>query len=281
MRIISARFRICGRAPLPGLCHALHRGGAARQADRGRHRARVPIHVVPMSGRFSVGRFELELITLTHSIPEPNAVVLRTPWGNVLHTGDWKFDPDPLIGPTADEAALRAARRREACWRWSAIRPTRCGRARSGSEAEVRRALIDLVGSMTGASRSPASPRMSRGSPRSRRPRRRTTATRRWSAGRCGGSISAARDTGYLADVPPFLHRGGGRLLPRDKIAPHLHRQPGRAARRARAHRRRRASRRSRSKRATRRSFPRASSPATSGHRPAAQPARGAWASRS
>jgi len=68
---------------------------------------KVRINVVPMSGRFSVGPFDLELITLTHSIPEPNAVALRTPVGTVLHTGDWKFDPDPLIGSTADEAALR------------------------------------------------------------------------------------------------------------------------------------------------------------------------------
>ena len=51
-----------------------------------------------MSGRFTIGPFDLELITLTHSIPEPNAVVIRTPVGTVLHTGDWKLDPDPLVG---------------------------------------------------------------------------------------------------------------------------------------------------------------------------------------
>src|SRR6201987_167577 len=67
----------------------------------------VRINVVPISGRFTVGRFGLELVSLTHSIPEPNAVVLRTAAGAVLHTGDWKLDPDPLIGEPADEAALR------------------------------------------------------------------------------------------------------------------------------------------------------------------------------
>ena len=56
---------------------------------------------IPLSGRFSVGPFEVELVTITHSIPEPNAVVIRTPLGAVLHTGDWKLDPDPLIGPTS------------------------------------------------------------------------------------------------------------------------------------------------------------------------------------
>ena len=85
----------------------------------------VKINTVPMSGRFTIGPFDLELITLTHSIPEPNAVVIRTSAGTVLHTGDWKLDPEPLIGE-ADRrrpAARRSATR--ACWRSSAIRPTR------------------------------------------------------------------------------------------------------------------------------------------------------------
>ncbi len=54
----------------------------------------VPITEVPLSGKFSIPPFDLELITLTHSIPEPNAIVIRTPAGNVLHTGDWKLDPE-------------------------------------------------------------------------------------------------------------------------------------------------------------------------------------------
>src|SRR5579883_702253 len=68
---------------------------------------KVRINVVPMEGRFTTGPFELELVTLTHSIPEPNAVVLRTAAGTVFHTGDWKLDPDPLIGAPVDEDALR------------------------------------------------------------------------------------------------------------------------------------------------------------------------------
>ena len=68
---------------------------------------KVRINIVPMSGRFSIGPFDLEFVTLTHSIPEPNAVVLRTAAGTVMHTGDWKLDPDPLIGLPVDEDALR------------------------------------------------------------------------------------------------------------------------------------------------------------------------------
>src|SRR4051812_45784103 len=68
----------------------------------------VSITEVPLTGSFTLGPFAFELITLTHSIPEPNALAIRTPAGTVLHTGDWKFDPDPLIGAVSDEAALRA-----------------------------------------------------------------------------------------------------------------------------------------------------------------------------
>ena len=65
-----------------------------------------------MSGKFTLGPFELELITLTHSIPEPNAVVIRTPLGTVLHTGDWKFDPDPLVGADHRRGGAAPAGRR-------------------------------------------------------------------------------------------------------------------------------------------------------------------------
>ncbi len=54
------------------------------------------IREVAMSSRFSIGDFDLELITMSHSIPEPNAVIMRTPLGNVFHTGDWKCDPDSI-----------------------------------------------------------------------------------------------------------------------------------------------------------------------------------------
>ena len=73
--------------------------------------SRVKITTVPMSGRFTIGPFDLELITLTHSIPEPNAVVIRTPVGTVLHTGDWKLDPGPA-GRIADRRGAAAGGRR-------------------------------------------------------------------------------------------------------------------------------------------------------------------------
>ena len=67
----------------------------------------VPLNLVQLGGEIKLGPFEIDLITLTHSIPEPNALAIRTPLGTVLHTGDWKIDPNPQIGDPVDEAALR------------------------------------------------------------------------------------------------------------------------------------------------------------------------------
>ncbi len=67
----------------------------------------VRIRVFEVGASFPVGPFQVQSIAVTHSIPEPVSLAIRTPAGTVLHTGDWKFDPDPLIGATADLAALK------------------------------------------------------------------------------------------------------------------------------------------------------------------------------
>ena len=178
---------------------------------------KVQINVVPMSGRFTVGSFDLELITLTHSIPEPNAVALRTPVGTVLHTGDWKFDPDPLIGSTSDEAALRRlgddgvlAMIGDST---NALRP-----GTSGSEADLRRSLIDLVGRYDA--------RVAVACFASNVARLETIARAAAAHGRevalVGRSLwrieKAARENGYLADLPRFLTEDEAGYIPRDKI---------------------------------------------------------------
>lgn len=61
---------------------------------------------VPLSGKLDVGVFNIEFITLTHSIPEPNALAIKTPLGTLVHTGDWKIDPQPLIGNVTNESRL-------------------------------------------------------------------------------------------------------------------------------------------------------------------------------
>lgn len=65
------------------------------------------IHEFEPGGSLEIGPFTLDCIQLTHSIPEMNAIVLKTEHGNVLHTGDWKFDPDPVVGDVSDLDALK------------------------------------------------------------------------------------------------------------------------------------------------------------------------------
>src|SRR5471030_399554 len=67
----------------------------------------VPITEIPLRGKFRLAPFDLEMITMTHSILEPNALAIRTKFGTVFHTGDWKIDPEPLLGEVTDEATLK------------------------------------------------------------------------------------------------------------------------------------------------------------------------------
>lgn len=69
---------------------------------------RVTLIELPLSGTCEIGPFAIQMVTLTHSIPEPNGVMIRTKYGNIFHTGDWKIDPDPLVGERTDEATLKA-----------------------------------------------------------------------------------------------------------------------------------------------------------------------------
>src|SRR6478752_4485957 len=69
---------------------------------------KIPVNVVALGSRFKVGPFDIELVTMAHSIPESNALIIRTPVGTVLHTGDWKIDPTPILGDRTDEKKLRA-----------------------------------------------------------------------------------------------------------------------------------------------------------------------------
>ncbi len=177
---------------------------------------RVPVTEVPLSGTFSVGPFDIELITLTHSIPEPNALVIETPVGRVMHTGDWKIDPDPLVGPTVDEAAL--IRTGEAGVlamvgdSTNALVP-----GDSGSEADVREALLDVVGRFEH--------RVAVACFASNVARLETMARVGEAHGRqvalVGRSLwrmyESAKETGYLRDIKPFVTEHDVGYLPRDK----------------------------------------------------------------
>jgi ribonuclease J len=69
---------------------------------------KIPLHEVVPGRRFALGPFEIEYVPVAHSIPESNALAIRTPHGLVLHTGDWKLDDTPYVGSTTDESRFRA-----------------------------------------------------------------------------------------------------------------------------------------------------------------------------
>src|SRR6476661_845471 len=107
-------------------------------------RLNIPVNVVPLGGRFSLGPFDIELVSMAHSIPESNGLIIRTPVGAVLHTGDWKIDPTPVIGPPTDEAKLRALGN-EGCLALIGDSTNAFREGRSPSEADVAKCLAELI----------------------------------------------------------------------------------------------------------------------------------------
>lgn len=105
---------------------------------------RLPITEVPLGGRCQVGPFDVEFVTLSHSIPEPSGLAIRTPVGLVFHTGDWKLDNAPLVGAPPDEAKLKALGQEGVlavvCDSTNAMRE-----GRSPSETEVARSLAKII----------------------------------------------------------------------------------------------------------------------------------------
>ncbi len=111
--------------------------------------AGVELNVIDIDARFDLGPFNIEYVTLTHSIPEPNGVILRTPLGAVLHTGDWKIDPTPTLGPKADAAAIKklgdAGVLAMVCDSTNVL-----SAGESGSESKVRTSLTKLIAEQQG-----------------------------------------------------------------------------------------------------------------------------------
>ena len=177
----------------------------------------APITEVPLNGSFSLGPFDLTLITLTHSIPEPNAVAIRTPLGTVLHTGDWKIDAAPLTGAVTDEDAIRRLGD-------EGILAMVCDSTNvfvdgeAGSEADVRAVLTPLIGSLKGgvaaacfASNVARMDTIIRAAE--------DTGRRVCLVGRSMIRMSqAARSVGLLQGVGPFLNDAEAKHFPKSKV---------------------------------------------------------------
>ena len=102
------------------------------------------LKIVELNSQIKLGPFEIDFVTLTHSILEPNGLCITTPEGVVLHTGDWKVDPNPLIGNKVDEKKLRSIGEKGViamiCDSTNVFSP-----GRAGSEKDVRESLLKII----------------------------------------------------------------------------------------------------------------------------------------
>ena len=104
----------------------------------------IKIHEVTPGGKIDLAPFSLEMVPLTHSAPEMQAIMIRTEAGNILHTGDWKFDNDPVLGKKADEELLKS-------YGDEGVLALVCdstnvfNKGSSGSEGDVRKSLVDII----------------------------------------------------------------------------------------------------------------------------------------
>ena len=102
------------------------------------------LKIVELNGTLNLDPFKIEFITLTHSIIEPNGLKIETPVGNILHTGDWKCDPDPLIGKTIDSKRLiEIGKEGVLAMICDSTNVFSIGRA--GSESDVRKSLLKIM----------------------------------------------------------------------------------------------------------------------------------------
>lgn len=109
-----------------------------------RNPPKIPVTVVPSGGRIDLGPFNVEFIPVAHSIPESHALAIRTSAGTVLHTGDWKIDPTPVIGKPTDEKRLREIGD-EGVLALIGDSTNAVREGRSPSEAEVAKAITAVV----------------------------------------------------------------------------------------------------------------------------------------
>ncbi len=177
----------------------------------------VKLHIIPPGGTIDLKPFSLRFIRVSHSIPEAQALVIETPHGVLLHTGDWKLDPHPLIGPPTDEAALAALGNKGVlamiCDSTNAM-----VEGHSGSEADVRQSLSVLIRGLRG--------RVAVTCFASNVARVESVTVAAHAAGRSvalvGRSLrnieAAARECGYLKELPPFLTEDDVDDVPDDNI---------------------------------------------------------------
>jgi ribonuclease J len=178
---------------------------------------KLPLRPVSPGKPFKVGPFQIEYVQVTHSIPEAHVLALRTPLGMVVHATDWKLDPGPIVGPTSDEKSLERLGD-------EGVLAVMCDstnvfvRGATGSEETLRESLVDIVAKRAN--------RVAVACFASNVARLHTIATAAKRTGRRAALVGralwrvyeAARETGYLEDVAPFLSEYDIGHLPRNEV---------------------------------------------------------------
>lgn len=178
---------------------------------------KIPFHIVPSGGRVQIGPFEVEFVPVAHSIPDSHSLAIRTSLGLVVHTGDWKIDPTPVVGNVTDPARFTALGdegvRAIICDSTNAIRE-----GISPSETDVQHVLAELI------AKAPA--RVAVTTFASNVARIRSIAEAAIRTGRevvlVGRAmervIGVAREQRLLDGLPPFRPVDAYGFLPRDKV---------------------------------------------------------------
>ena len=177
----------------------------------------IPVTLFKAGDRINVGPFEIEGVAVNHSIPEPMSLMIRTPLGNVVHTGDWKIDHEPSLGPLTDETRFRQLGDEGVlalmCDSTNALRD-----GVSPSEKDVSESLRKIIEDAEG--------RVAITTFSSNVGRIRTVAEAAEAAGRevllLGSSlkrvVDVARDIGLMEGVKPFIAEDEYGYIPRDKV---------------------------------------------------------------
>ena len=177
----------------------------------------VKVHVIPLGGKFKVGGFDLEFVNVTHSIPEPCALFIKTRHGTVFHSGDWKIDRTPTFGAGIDEKRLAEIGNQGVdvlvCDSTNVLRE-----GFSPSERDVADTLMDIVAHAKGrVAVTTFASHVERvaSAVRAARSHGREVVL----AGRAmRNTIEAARACGYLHDAGAFLDEDSFGYLPPSKI---------------------------------------------------------------
>ena len=102
------------------------------------------LKIIELNGKIDIGDFNVEFITMTHSILEPNGLKIKTPAGSVLHTGDWKVDPNPLVGGELNIKRLKEIGE-EGVLAMICDSTNIFSVGRSGSEYDVRKSMLKIM----------------------------------------------------------------------------------------------------------------------------------------